>query len=350
MLELLRFSRSSPATHQTLPRYSDNLEIMRKDGTWFDAELRSHPVFDERKTLVGHVISFNDISERVNNRRELELYKSGLEKMVEKRTRELEDARDEAMQSTRAKSEFLANMSHELRTPLNSIMGFSELLNSGMSGEVNEEQKIHLDIIYKSANHLLEIINDILDLSKIEAERVIINKTYFNFHLMLRELSTTFKAMSREKNLAFEIDYTDIPEIIYCDEVRLRQILVHLAENAIKFTPEGTIDIHARSEGSTCKIDLSDNGPGIPKNRLPHIFDAFVQSDGSDTRRYQGTGLGLTISRKYAELLGGKLDVHSIFGKGSTFTLRIPDAIPVAEQEAFSGQDSEEIEDSLHSY
>jgi len=244
---------------------------------------------------------------------------------------ELQLARLTAESANRAKSEFLANMSHEIRTPMNGIIGMGQLL--GYTG-LTDEQKEYLGAITLSSNNLLNLINDILDLSKIEAEKLEITLDSFSLRTCINDLLTTQKSNLFNKGLACSISIPpDLPDALLGDQLRIKQILLNLLGNAIKFTEKGSVAIFVtmleqRSSGLLLDIAVQDTGIGIPLELQEHIFDTFAQADSSTTRRFGGTGLGLTICRRLAELMGGSIRVESQDGVGSRFSLRLP--LPVA--------------------
>jgi len=244
------------------------------------------------------------------------------------RMEELERARACAEAANQAKSDFLANMSHEIRTPMNAILGYADLLTS--SGASEDERSRYARTIRSSSDHLLTILNDILDISRIEASRLIVNTADFSMFDLVREVAALMVGHADEKGLTLAIEAPrPIPEVIESDLVRVRQILLNLIGNAIKFTDRGHVKIVMRldeieeSDHRYLCIDVSDTGSGIAQDKLSTIFDAFSQADSTSTRRHGGTGLGLTISRRLALLLGGDIEVESAPGRGSRFTLRL---------------------------
>ena len=238
---------------------------------------------------------------------------------------ELEHKKLIAESASKSKSEFLSNMSHEIRTPLNVVTGFSELL---AATDVNEKQKKYIDAIQNGGGSLLGIINDVLDLSKIEAGKLSVVKSSFDLFKLMNEVKGMFEKEALEKNLDFEVVISkNVPAIIYQDENRLKQILVNLLSNAIKFTEKGSIELilNALPIKNSSQVDLcfsvEDTGIGIPEEYHHKIFNQFEQQDGQDSRRYGGTGLGLAISQQLATLLNGGMTVSSVPEKGSVFTL-----------------------------
>ncbi|MCF6290934.1 MAG: ATP-binding protein [Desulfobacterales bacterium] len=248
----------------------------------------------------------------------------GLEAKVSERTRELARVNSELKEMDRLKSEFLATMSHELRTPLNSIIGFTGIILKGLAGEINQEQKKQLALVYGSANHLLNLINDILDLSRIESGKMEVLVTGFKIKEIVSEVTQTLSPMASQKGLQLVTEITDkIPEIS-SDRKKIFQILLNLANNAVKFTNNGEIRIDCTMAGHNLTVSVSDTGIGIEKEKMGCLFEAFRQVDGSAQRRYEGAGLGLHLCRKLVTLLGGTIWAASEYGKGSCFTFTLP--------------------------
>ncbi|MBX3443403.1 MAG: response regulator [Planctomyces sp.] len=254
---------------------------------------------------------------------EVELHRRHLESMVRLRTEALEQKTREAQEASVAKSQFLANMSHEIRTPMNAILGFTDLLRQHDDGDP-QTRKEWLETIAVSGRHLLTVINDVLDLSKIEAGKLQTERIDCSPHQTIAEVCTLLRVRAVEKGLSLEDAWIGpAPPTILTDPVRLRQLLINLVGNALKFTETGGVQIVSRLDGERLRIDVIDTGPGIPQDKLASIFDPFAQADASVTRRYGGTGLGLAISRRIAEALGGDVSVDSEPGRGSTFTVTI---------------------------
>ncbi len=260
---------------------------------------------------------------------ELQQLYSNLEEKVRERTAELEATNRELDKANKLKSEFLANMSHELRTPLNSIIGFSEVLADRLYGEINERQERYLKNIYKSGKHLLELINSILDLSKIEAGKMTFHQEEFSIPHVINEVYHILKPLSEEKGVSLSVHMEETVELMMGDRLKFKQILYNLLGNAVKFTlKDGSVSIDASIDTSGDKASLllkvSDRGIGIRKKDLSAIFDSFRQADGSEARDFEGTGLGLTLTKRYVEMHGGTINVTSVFGKGSCFTVALP--------------------------
>ncbi|MDE1171210.1 MAG: PAS domain-containing protein [Verrucomicrobium sp.] len=312
-----------------LPRISASWMDSVQKGTFFQEEFRfasgeggvrwvearAVPIRDAAGHFAGHVGTTTDITE----------LKSLHQRLVDQNAAlEAESAR--AQEANRLKSEFLANMSHELRTPLNGIIGFSEFLHDEKPGPLNAKQKEFLDDVLKSARHLLQLINDLLDLAKVEAGRMELSLEPFSLCAAAEEVTTVLQPLIREKKIIFFPWFELADDAVTLDLQKIKQILYNLLSNAIKFTPEGgRVTLHlAPQRDGRIRIAVSDSGIGIKEEDLPRLFSEFEQLDTGPGRRYQGTGLGLALTKKLVTLHEGTIQVESAFGKGSTFTVILP--------------------------
>src|SRR5690606_231211 len=243
-----------------------------------------------------------------------------------KANQELIIARKLAEEATVLKSQFLATMSHELRTPLNAIIGYTEIQLEGMTGELTPEQEDYQRRVLANGEHLLALINDVLDISKIEAGRMEIVNNPFNVREWMNEIVLQNRGLAEGKGLEFAVDIDpQLPETIIGDAARLKQIVINLISNAIKFTEKGSVKVNlSQNDAQNWKITVTDTGIGIPAHAQDMIFDEFRQVDNTATRQYGGTGLGLAIVKKLVLMMGGKINLKSETGEGSTFTITIP--------------------------
>ena len=268
---------------------------------------------------VGTLISgFNEMMGKISDTEKT------LELKVADRTKELASAKQRAEESDHLKSAFLASMSHELRTPLNSIIGFSGILLQEKVGPLTEEQRKQLNIVKGSSTHLLNLINDVLDISKIESGHLTITPESFRVDLWVGMAISALKPLADKKGLTLEHDIEpDLPEI-FSDKRRVEQILINLINNAIKFTNEGGVKVYCYQDDDMLVMKVVDTGIGIREADFETIFSTFRQVDRELNKNIEGTGLGLSICKKLSELLGGSIRVESTLGKGSSFTVKIP--------------------------
>jgi len=296
------------------------------------------------------IASFNNMLEQIRTRdQKLSGYSNELEGKILRRTRELMITKEEAERANRAKSDFLAIMSHEIRTPLNGMLVISELL---ARSELNHKQQRHADILMNSGRGLLAIINDILDLSKIESGKLELEHTNFSPSMILDDVVSLFQTSADEAGLAIRVNIDDnIPNFAIGDPVRIRQVLNNFINNALKFTSEGYVKLSAKVIGNTHSgkilyFAVDDTGIGIEEEKQKAIFDSFSQADQSITRKYGGTGLGLAICERLVTAMGGKLGVKSKVGVGARFWFAIPVKIaqcevPVAQEQLMIAEDTQ---------
>lgn len=306
--------------------FNTDFRLRRSDGEyrWFNS--RGVPQIDAQGKVLSWTGACTDIDD---TKRAKEL----LEKSVQERTAQLEQAnkdlqyaRDRAIEASSVKSKFVANISHEIRTPMSGVLGMSELL---LTCDLDEEARELSQYIYTSARSLLEVVNDLLDFSKLEAGKLSISRMRFNMDKVVNEVAQTTAISAHQKNLKLTLNVEpDLPEV-YGDANRIRQVLLNLVHNAIKFTSKGSVSIDVRAVSTTknavtVRFTVMDTGIGIAEESRSHLFNPFEQADGSTTRKYGGTGLGLSISRSLVQLMLGEIGFDSEEGKGSTFWFNIP--------------------------
>ena len=285
-----------------------NLTVARADGARFALRTNCSPIIDDDGRAQALVVSFQDVTE------------------LERRGDALRVAKEQADAANEAKSQFLANMSHEIRTPMNAIIGFTDVLRRSSLRHDDGAARQHLDIIHSSGRHLLNLINDILDLSKVESGRLEAESIAYAPHSVAHEVIATLAERAQAKGLTLEMSATQpMPGQIVGDAARLRQILTNLVGNAIKFTESGGVTVSLRLDVAHTParycIDVIDTGIGIAADKIESVFEPFVQAEASTTRRFGGTGLGLTISRGFARAMGGDIVAHSVPGQGTTFSV-----------------------------
>jgi signal transduction histidine kinase len=256
--------------------------------------------------------------------RELTDLNAQMEDKINERTRELKTAMVEAQSADRLKSAFLASMSHELRTPLNSIIGFTGILLQELAGPLNDEQKNQLTMVQKSSRHLLALINDVLDISKIEAGQLDLAHELCSFEQAVTNAVTIVSPLAEKKQIALNTSLPAEPAYFYSDQRRFEQVVINLLQNAIKFTEHGEVNVALTKFDNSYVLKVSDTGIGIKKADIKRLFRPFHQVESGLTRRYEGTGLGLSISKSIISMMGGTVSVESTPGKGSEFTVIIP--------------------------
>ncbi len=291
------------------PHRSDVIHLRNRHGKLCSFLVNCSPVLGGGGKHAGVLVSLDDIT------------------VLEEHKDELRQSKEEAEAANRSKSDFLANMSHEIRTPMNAILGFTEVLKRGYAKSEAESRK-HLNTIHSSGKHLLELINDVLDLSKVEAGRLDVELIDFAPHHVVRDVAKVLAVKAEEKGISLNVLVQGlVPETIRSDPTRLRQIVTNLVGNAIKFTSEGGVDLVLRLDSAAASphlvLEIVDSGVGMPADKVESVFDPFVQADSSVTRQFGGTGLGLAISRRFARALGGDVVATSELGKGSTFTVTL---------------------------
>ncbi|WP_072680275.1 HAMP domain-containing sensor histidine kinase [Arcobacter sp. LA11] len=277
--------------------------------------------------------SINDMSKHIN---ESYINLQQLTMIQDKQKKDLEEA-------NKSKDDFLANMSHELKTPLNSINIISSVMTKNKDNKLEEEHVKNLKIINSCGNDLLCLINDVLDVSKLEAKEVSLNYETIDFYKMMYEIKDMIEPQVLQKNLIFEFDCNLDIDFIYSDKNRIKQVLKNFLSNSLKFVEEGKIKLAAKDEDENIRIYVEDNGIGIPEDRLEKIFERFKQVDGSTTRKYGGTGLGLAICKEIIELLNGTIEVTSKINEGSTFSIVIPKNLEKVDKTA----EVKEVEESF---
>jgi signal transduction histidine kinase len=296
--------------------YADEPEGFDNDEVKLIAELGDN---------VGHgITSLRAQHERTEALAALERARLELEDRVRQRTAELVVAKEAAESADHLKSAFLATMSHELRTPLNSIIGFTGVILQGLAGPLNPEQNKQLGMVQVSARHLLALINDVLDISKIEAGQLELNCGWFSLSDTIHRSVATVAPLAVAKGLPIAAEISPGLERVYTDQRRAEQIVLNLLSNAVKFTDRGRITVSCHREGAEAVIEVADTGAGIDPRHVEDIFKPFRQADSSLARKHEGTGLGLSICRRLVERLGGTISVNSTLGAGSTFRFTLP--------------------------
>ncbi len=300
---------------------------LRKDGNTFPVLVHSAPIIHEGKPigLRGIII---DITEHKRMERKLQERNEQLDAQNEElvaRQQELVEKTREVERANQLKSEFLANMSHELRTPLNVIIGFSQLMLDGVPGKINKKQRQCLEDILSSGQHLLNLINEVLDLSKIESGKMELRLRNISLRNVIESLRSTMMPMLTQRKQSLDVELEKGLPSVHVDEARLRQVFLNLLSNASKVTPDGgKLEVKTAREDDWCQVSVVDNGIGIKKEDQERMFEPFCQLDNPLTKEKSGTGLGLTLARQIVEQHGGQIWVESEYGKGSRFTFTLP--------------------------
>lgn len=309
-----------------IKKLSDSASLITETGNL------EHSIKIESEDEIGHLgLSFNRMMKSINktskslkdSEKALRRLNNELEEKVRKRTKELSGANIRLKELDRLKSMFIASMSHELRTPLNSIIGFTSLILMGMAGKITGEQKKQLLMVKSSANHLLELVTDVIDVSKIEAGQIDISIENFDLTKILHEIYDSFEVLSKNKGIKLILK-TPGKLLVSSDSLRVKQIILNFVSNALKFTSKGKIEIKAERKKDKIQIKVSDSGRGIRKEDIKKLFKQFSRIHTEGVPIVEGTGLGLYLSKKMVTLLKGKIRVESVFGMGSKFTLILP--------------------------
>ena len=299
--------------------------LLNKSGKEVPVEYKLTPIVTKDGLQKGNVSILRDVSQRERVERLIKNYGRHLEKQVKKRTAELEKTLKRAESADRLKTSFLLNMSHELRTPLNSIIGFSGILLQRLAGPVNTEQEKQLEMVQKSGRHLLSLVNDIIDISKIELGELNPNYETFNFQEMIEEVQKLLQPFADHKGIDIRFIKDTALNEIESDKKRLKQIFINVINNAIKFTEKGSVTVTCRRRDNDFIVtEVSDTGIGIRKEDMGKLFNPFIQLENSFTRKFEGSGLGLSISKRLLDLLHGSITVKSEIRSGSTFTITLP--------------------------
>ncbi len=272
-------------------------------------------------SIAGSVFLKRQVNART---RQLRQINQEMEQRIVERTAELAEAMERAQAADRIKSAFLATMSHELRTPLNSIIGFTGIMLQGLAGPLNPEQQKQMSMVQDSARHLLALINDVLDISKIEAGQLKLSITSFDLNASIKKVVKLVSPLAEKKGLNLKLDIAGDVGMATTDQRRLEQIVLNLLNNAVKFTEKGHVGISCHLENGQYCLSVSDTGIGIQPEHLQEIFQPFHQLDTGLTRKHEGTGLGLSICKKILGMMGGAIEVQSRWGEGSSFTIRFP--------------------------
>jgi len=310
---------SSSPYYQSVARWtSEKVEFALPDWVWMAGLLVGLALL---MSLAGSIVLKRQVNARTRQLRQINLE---MEQRIEQRTAELAEAMEKARAADHLKSAFLATMSHELRTPLNSIIGFTGILLQGLAGPLNDEQNKQMRMVQNSARHLLALINDVLDISKIEAGQLSLAPESFALRGAVEKAATLVAPMAEKKGIDLRVNIADDVADITTDQRRLEQILINLLNNAVKFTEQGKVEISCRGDGDFYRLSVSDTGIGIRPEEIDGLFQPFHQIDTGLSRKHEGTGLGLSICRKLVDMMGGRIEVRSRWAQGSTFDVWVP--------------------------
>lgn len=325
--------------------FNTELKFLDKNGNTTWLTVKGTKLVDAENNMYGYIGTASDITERIHSEKELLSYKNNLEKLVGLRTEELNDSKEallnlledinlqsrelekekvKAQSADLMKSAFLATMSHELRTPMNSIIGFTGILLKELAGPLNSEQKKQLSMVKDSGSHLLKLINDVLDISKIEAGKLRVSFYPFNYLATLEKTIDFLMPQASKKGLELHTEISNLDITVISDERRIEQILLNILSNAIKFSEKGDVRIKVSVKDDVLVTQIIDQGIGIDLKDINKLFMPFMQLKGGLNRKHEGTGLGLAISKNLIEKLGGTIQVESELGKGSNFIIRLP--------------------------
>ena len=305
-------------------RHQGEGACLRQDGSRFPARTVTTVRADAEGHPIGYTVICRDNTHAKALEERLRQYTDNLEQMVAEKTAEMRSMNIELVRANQLKGQFLANMSHELRTPLNAIMGFAEALRDGVAGEPTAEQREFAEDIYQAGHQLLGMINDILDLSKVEAGAMELQLSACDLAALVDEVMRVARGLARRKGVELVTDIEPRPLELTADPIKLKQILYNLLSNAIKFTPGGgRVTVRGRMQKETVTIAVADTGIGIAPADVAVLFEEFRQVDSSLTRKHEGTGLGLALTKRLVELHGGDIAVESEPGQGSTFTVTL---------------------------
>jgi len=311
--------------------YIGEVSLKTKDGRVVPIEILGTSYLDSQGRLAGLQGTSRDITERREAEQAMRKLNASLEQAVAERTAELAQVNVELAEANQAKTRFLRSMSHELRTPLNSVIGFSDILSAGLTGSLNSEQLKQVRLINVSGKHLLDLVNGILDLARIEAGREELHVERFDVLDLARDVTEVMQPQAAEKSLSLKLIDADEGTMLDSDRLKVRQILLDLIGNAVKYTDRGEVTLNVSATDDHVTFVVSDTGRGIAEDMQQHVFEEFVRRSDPDDMSV-GTGLGLPIARALARALGGQLTVKSTVNEGSTFTLELP-AGPAVQKE-----------------